>query len=100
MQEEEWDLPHKKISYSALLDSLLDVRNAGIKKTEPVFRQYALLKTYLRKYRDIDAAGGWPLLVADKNNLSQRGQRLRRKGHPKTPAALRRPCIHGHVCTI
>ncbi len=68
MQAVEWDLPKKKISYDAYLDSLLDIPSSSFMLTEPVFRQYALLKSYLKKYRNIDAAGGWPEIKADKKD--------------------------------
>ena len=66
MQAMEWDLPQKKISYESLLDSLLEMPSSMFMVTEPVFRQYALLKNYLKKYREIEASGWWPLIQADK----------------------------------
>ncbi len=66
MKAVEWDLPHKKLSYETLLDSLLKAPSSQFLSTEPVYRQYALLKKYLKKYREIEAAGGWPQVKADK----------------------------------
>ena len=66
MKNVEWDLPHKKLSYESLLDSLLMIPSSQFMSTEPVYRQYALLKNYLKKYREIEAAGGWPQVKADK----------------------------------
>jgi len=68
MQAVDWDLPQKKLSYEAMLDSLLEVPSSKFMATEPVFRQYALLKGYLKKYRAIEAAGGWPLIKAGKKS--------------------------------
>jgi murein L,D-transpeptidase YcbB/YkuD len=65
MKEVEWDLPHKKLSYEALLDSILKVPASSFYANEPVFYQYSKLKFYLKKHREIEAKGGWPLIKAD-----------------------------------
>lgn len=67
MKTVEWDLPHKKLSYESLLDSLLRIPSSQFMSTEPVYRQYALLKKYLKKYREIESAGGWPRIKPDRN---------------------------------
>jgi murein L,D-transpeptidase YcbB/YkuD len=49
-QQVDWLMPRKKLSYSAFLDSVLKQGNTGTVK-EPVYRQYSLLKEYLKKYK-------------------------------------------------
>jgi len=51
IREAKWDLPRKKLSYESFLDSLLEVPSSDFMRTEPVYPQYALLKSYLKKYR-------------------------------------------------
>ncbi|RYG16082.1 MAG: murein L,D-transpeptidase [Chitinophagaceae bacterium] len=48
----DWLLPRKKISYSQTLDSLLSGKD--VLSNAPVFRQYYLLKDYLKKYRLVE----------------------------------------------
>lgn len=60
-----WNVPRKKIDYNQYLDSLLKAP-AGQRVGEPVYRQYELLRTWLKKYRALDAAGDWPRIVAKK----------------------------------
>jgi murein L,D-transpeptidase YcbB/YkuD len=62
----DWFLPRKKLSTSQLLDSLA---SNTILQNEPVYRQYHLLKDYLKKYRDIQAAGNLPTIKTDKKKL-------------------------------
>ncbi len=50
----QWLLPRKKVSYSQTLDSLLSGKD--ILENPPVFRQYYLLKDYLKKYRLVEKA--------------------------------------------
>lgn len=57
-----WFIPRKKIAYAKLLDSLLDESNAKDVFQEPVYRQYELLKSFLKKYRKL-AAKPWPILL-------------------------------------
>lgn len=59
-----WYLPRKKVSYDQLLDSLITGKN--VLDTAPVYRQYALLRNSLKKYRDIKSKGGFPVIKADK----------------------------------
>jgi murein L,D-transpeptidase YcbB/YkuD len=54
-----WNLPRKKISYERYLDSLLKVPGLPQAKDEPVYRQYELLKVYLKKYRELDQSDPW-----------------------------------------
>jgi murein L,D-transpeptidase YcbB/YkuD len=53
-QQVDWLMPRKKLSYSLLLDSMLKPGNASTVK-EPVYRQYNLLKEYLKKYKALPA---------------------------------------------
>ncbi|MEO7263650.1 MAG: L,D-transpeptidase family protein [Ferruginibacter sp.] len=52
--ELQWLLPRKKISYVATLDSLLSGKD--LLENPPVYRQYYLLKEYLKKYKLAEAA--------------------------------------------
>jgi len=61
----EWFLPRDKQSYGKYLDSLL-VNPALIKKNEKeLFAQYYLLKSVLKKYRQIEKKGGWESMQLD-----------------------------------
>ncbi len=65
----DWYLPRKKASYNQLLDSLIGGKN--ILDTAPVYRQYALLKDQLKKYREILSAGGFPQIITDKKTYKK-----------------------------
>ncbi|HTE00125.1 MAG TPA: L,D-transpeptidase family protein [Mucilaginibacter sp.] len=54
-----WYLPRKKLDYDPYLDSLLKTTVRQFSAEEPVYRQYELLKGFLRKYRDLDAGDSW-----------------------------------------
>jgi len=54
IQKVDWLMPRKKLSYSAFLDSVLKQGSTGSVK-EPVYRQYNLLKEYLKKYKALPA---------------------------------------------
>lgn len=60
----EWYLPRKKISYGLLLDSLLKNSDSSAFSNEPVYRQYHLLKSFLKKYQNIEKNGHWEILAA------------------------------------
>jgi murein L,D-transpeptidase YcbB/YkuD len=53
-QKVNWLMPRKKLSYTALLDSMMKPGNVSTVK-EPVYRQYHLLKEYLKKYKTLPA---------------------------------------------
>ncbi|MFC5283494.1 murein L,D-transpeptidase [Pedobacter alpinus] len=53
----KWHLPRKKVNYEYYLDSLLKYKDLNTK--EPVYRQYALLKDYLKKYKALDRLSNW-----------------------------------------
>lgn len=65
----DWYLPRKKASYNQLLDSLISGKN--ILDAAPVYRQYALLKDQLKKYREILSAGGFPQIITDKKTYKK-----------------------------
>ncbi|MEO5892862.1 MAG: L,D-transpeptidase family protein [Ferruginibacter sp.] len=60
----EWLIPRKKITSQQLLDSLVTGNN--VLANSPVYRQYNLLKTYLKKYNQIKAQGNITVIKADK----------------------------------
>ena len=60
----DWLLPRKKLTSQQLLDSLVSGNN--ILENTPVFRQYNLLKEYLKKYKLIQAKGELVTIKADK----------------------------------
>lgn len=67
LKEFKWDLPRKKLSYDAILDSLLQGPSAVFMKNEPVYVQYRLLRTYLKKMRTLEESGGWPVINSPKD---------------------------------
>ena len=58
-----WYLPRKKMAYDQYLDSLLAAPDKPFTSAEPVYRQYELLKSFLRKYRALDTGSTWPPIV-------------------------------------
>jgi len=54
-----WYVPRKKIAYDQYLDSLLKAPAKAFSAEEPVYRQYELLRSFLRKYRSLDAEDDW-----------------------------------------
>jgi len=62
-----WFVPRKKVDYNQYLDSLLKTP-AKLTADEPVYRQYELLKNYLRKYRKLDSLEKWqPIILENKS---------------------------------
>lgn len=64
----EWYLPRKKISYEKYLDSLLKTADNFSNTDEPVYRQYSLLKSFLKKYQDIEKSHQWEVIKGDKKS--------------------------------
>lgn len=62
----KWYLPRKKVDYDQYLDSLLSAPPGSNKINEPVYRQYELLRSYLRKYRNLQTNESWAPIVAAK----------------------------------
>jgi len=59
-----WYLPRQKVDYEQYLDSLLKTPGKGSTAVEPVYRQYALLRAWLLKYRALDGRENWmPIVV-------------------------------------
>jgi len=55
-----WFLPRKKIAYDDFLDTLLKKPSKQPSTlSEPVYRQYDLLKNFLAKYRQLDTRENW-----------------------------------------
>jgi len=55
----DWFLVRKKLNLEDLMDSLLLHPEKSLSTEEPVYRQYALLRAYLKKYSDLDSVGKW-----------------------------------------
>lgn len=67
-KELQWLLPRKKLSYTQLLDSL----SANKKSlTEPVYRQYELLKAELKRMKAIKNSNRLPFIKTDKKKLQE-----------------------------
>jgi murein L,D-transpeptidase YcbB/YkuD len=65
----KWYLPRKTVAYDQYLDSLLTTPVGEPVEEEPVYRQYGLLKKYLKKYRKLDAEGTWAAIKISKKSL-------------------------------
>ncbi|MGZ3872079.1 MAG: L,D-transpeptidase family protein [Mucilaginibacter sp.] len=66
-QSAKWYLPRKKVDYDLYLDSLLKEPAKQTAAVEPVYRQYELLRNYLRKYRVLDKHESWnPITITGK----------------------------------
>lgn len=82
-QASKWFLPRKRIPYALYLDSILS-RNTSETASIPVYRQYTLLKNYLKKYKELEDQNAWPILTnkglsgakIDSPNLNQVRKRL------------------------
>lgn len=66
MQQAQWNLPRKKLSYVQLLDSLLRGSATAFEQNAPVYFQYTRLKAALKKYSAIEKAGGWSIVQWSK----------------------------------
>lgn len=66
----EWYLPRKKLSYQSMLDSLLKIGSGFTGADEPVYRQYNLLKPFLKKYQEIEKALNWEIIKETKSAYS------------------------------
>ena len=64
-----WYIPRKKLSYTTLLDSLLNGKD--VLNSPPIYRQYLLLKNQLKKYKDIKQAGGFGIIEDVKKSLKK-----------------------------
>ena len=69
----KWYIPRKTIAYDLYLDSLLKAPLAD----EPVYRQYELLRGFLKKYRKLEESGNWlPISTKKQLNLGDTAQRI------------------------
>ena len=64
----EWFMPRKKLSYQSVLDSMLRTGSAFADADEPVYRQYNLLKPFLKKYQEMEQAHAWEKIGGLKNS--------------------------------
>jgi L,D-transpeptidase YcbB len=55
----KWYVPRKKVNYNDYLDSLSKSPTRRLSAGEPVYRQYELLRGFLKKYRILDASDQW-----------------------------------------
>ncbi len=62
-----WFIPRKRINTVALLDSLVKNKGKNLDAYAPVNSQYQRLKNHLLRYYELQRAGGWPTISADKN---------------------------------
>jgi len=67
----KWYVPRKKVNYNDYLDSLSKSPTKRLSAGEPVYRQYELLRGFLKKYRALDASGQW--LPVEYNALIKPG---------------------------
>lgn len=65
-----WFLPRKKLAYDQYLDSLLKEPAGKFASGAPVYRQYDLLRTFLKKYRVLADGGNWQPIVVGKKKPS------------------------------
>jgi murein L,D-transpeptidase YcbB/YkuD len=66
-----WFLPRKKLDLPFLMDSLLRDTSSSLIKNGYSYRQYALLKSYLKRYRDIAAKNHWLQIRPDAKSYKK-----------------------------
>ncbi len=67
----EWYLPRKKTNYAAWLDAYLQSPERAMIRDEPVYRQYGLLRTFLKKYAALAQQDKWKPLRLSKRSYRQ-----------------------------
>jgi murein L,D-transpeptidase YcbB/YkuD len=72
----DWLLPRKKIDYAVYLDSLLKSPTQNLFTNEPVYRQYELLKSNLKKYRILEQKTDWELINANAKAIKAKDSAL------------------------
>lgn len=65
-KSENWFIPRQKVDYERLLDSMLKDTDNARALIEPLPRQYSLLRTYLKKLKEIDQSGKWGEILPDR----------------------------------
>ncbi len=64
-----WYVPRKKVAYDKYLDSILKEPAKQFSLHEPVYRQYELLRKFLRKYKALDISDNWLPIVTNNNKF-------------------------------
>ena len=87
-----WYVPRKKVDYSWWLHRYAAGADAGTASSEPVYKQYALLRDFLERYRELASGGRWPVLRmagggGDTAFVRQVGRRLVLLGDMQSSAA-------------
>ncbi len=59
----DWFVPRKKIDLPFMIDSLLRDTSSNLIADDYNYRQYALLKQYLKKYKQLDSSGKWNVKI-------------------------------------
>lgn len=72
----DWLLPRKKVDYEQYLDSLLLSPTAVLSTNAPVYRQYELLKSYLKKYSVLAQQKEWRLINGNAKTIKSRDSAL------------------------
>jgi murein L,D-transpeptidase YcbB/YkuD len=65
--ESQWYIPRKKVSYSAMLENMISDTSVALRKL--VFVQYHLLRDQLKRLKNIELKGGWPIPVNINKSL-------------------------------
>jgi L,D-transpeptidase YcbB len=63
-----WNISQRPISYEEYLNKALQSKTA-IFENEPVYYQYALLRNYLKQYKEIEYKGGFPVIDSTAKNI-------------------------------
>ena len=66
-----WFLPRKKLDLPFLMDSLLRDTSSSLIKNGYSYRQYDLLKKYLKSYKDIASKNNWTEIKADAKSYKK-----------------------------
>jgi murein L,D-transpeptidase YcbB/YkuD len=64
-----WFIPRKKKNYQVVIDSLVSSELCE-KLQEPVNQYYIKLRQELKRYRDVEKKGGFPLIITDKKSIA------------------------------
>ncbi|MEO6166721.1 MAG: L,D-transpeptidase family protein [Chitinophagales bacterium] len=67
LKDVEWFIKRKRLPYVAMLDSMLS-NPQYFAKQKPVYRQYELLKTQLKKYYELEKVNVWTTITAEKKS--------------------------------
>jgi murein L,D-transpeptidase YcbB/YkuD len=72
-EELQWHIRRKKVDVSSLLDSLIANKGKNSERWEPVNQQYKLMNKELKRYSDLNKAGGWKTILFGNKKSFQRG---------------------------